>query len=92
MPLLSEDEIRSRMTRLQEWTRSGGEIQRTFEFDSFANAMRFVERVAEAAETADHHPDIDIRYNRVRLALSTHSAGGLTGRDIDLASRIDELA
>ena len=72
-----------------EWTLDGETITRTFTFADFNKAMGFVNRVALAAETADHHPDIDIRWNRVTLALSTHSAGALTDLDRDLAARID---
>jgi 4a-hydroxytetrahydrobiopterin dehydratase len=91
MPLLTEDQIRQRLDALAGWTREGRELRRTFTFATFALAMAFVNRVAELAEAADHHPDIDIRYNRVTLGLSTHSAGGLTSRDMDLAARIDAL-
>ncbi|GGG92554.1 hypothetical protein GCM10011586_04100 [Silvibacterium dinghuense] len=64
---------------------------RNFEFPDFVAAMNFVHAVAEEAEHAGHHPDIDIRYNRVRLALVSHDAGGLTHRDFDLAAAIDAL-
>ena len=64
-------------------------IRRTYQFASFAAAIRFVEFVAQLAEDADHHPDIDIRYNRVTLTLSTHSAGGVTEKDFALARQID---
>lgn len=92
MPLLSEAEILAGLEQLDGWTRSGNEIGRSFEFESFAAAMAFVNRVATAAEEADHHPDIDIRYSRVQLSLSTHSAGGLTEHDLRLAGLIDALA
>jgi 4a-hydroxytetrahydrobiopterin dehydratase len=88
---LDAAEIAQRLGERAEWTRRDDAIERTFEFKDFAAAMRFVDGVAEQAEAADHHPDIDIRYNRVRLSLSTHSAGGLTGKDFALAARIDEL-
>ncbi len=67
------------------------QIERTFEFDDFVDAIDFVDRVAEVAEEEEHHPDIDIRYNKVRLAVSTHSKGGLTELDFNLAERIDTL-
>ena len=92
MALLDETAIEAGLGRLNGWSRNGAEIRRTFEFDSFLPAIAFVNRVADAAESADHHPDIDIRYSRVTLALSTHSAGGLTSRDFDLAAKIDDLA
>lgn len=89
MKRITDEEIRSRLRELPEWRRQGDAIRRTFSFDSFRAAIAFVDRVAELAEAADHHPDIDIRYDRVTLSLSTHSAGGLTTRDMDLARRID---
>lgn len=85
----SEAQIEERLARLEGWQRTGSEIRRTYTFETFPGAIEFVNRVAGLAEAADHHPDIDIRYTRVTLALSTHSAGGLTGRDFDLAERID---
>jgi 4a-hydroxytetrahydrobiopterin dehydratase len=91
MARLSDDEITTGLSRLDGWTRAGNEIAREFRFPSFAAAVTFVNRVADLAEEADHHPDIDIRYDRVRLALSTHSAGGLTARDLRLAARIDAI-
>ena len=90
--VLSGDEIASALRRLPEWSHDGGVIARTFEFSSFADAMKFVNRVAERAEAADHHPDLDIRYNKVRTALATHSAGGITAKDVKLAAEIDVLA
>ena len=89
MPALAEDAISSKLSSVPDWRREGGEIVREFEFQGFGDAIAFVNRVAEVAEAADHHPDIDIRYNRVRLALSTHSEGGLTQKDFALASEID---
>ena len=72
-----------------EWTLEGETISRTFAHRDFKEAMGFVTRVALSSEVADHHPDIDIRWNKVTLVLSTHEAGGLTNRDTDLASEID---
>lgn len=92
MALLDEAAIEAGLGRLGGWTRDGASIRRTFEFASFMPAISFVNRVAEAAEAADHHPDIDVRYSRVTLVLSTHSAGGLTSKDFELAARIDGLA
>jgi 4a-hydroxytetrahydrobiopterin dehydratase len=91
MPLLSDEEIGREMQSVPGWTRDGDAITRTAELATFPAAIAFVNRVAEAAEEADHHPDIDIRYRKVRLELSTHSAGGLTGKDFALAQRIDHL-
>lgn len=89
MPLLDEGEIRHRLGELKDWDRSGDAIHKTYGFDSFPEAIAFVNRIAELAESADHHPDIDIRYDQVSLGLSTHSAGGLTAKDFDLARSID---
>jgi 4a-hydroxytetrahydrobiopterin dehydratase len=73
------------------WSLESGELVRHCTFENFVAAMQFVNAVAELAEGAGHHPDIDIRYNRVRLALVSHDAGGLTERDFDLAAAIDGL-
>ena len=74
------------------WDEADGALEREFRFDDFAQAMAFVNRVAELAESEDHHPDVEIHYNRVTLRWSTHSAGGITDRDRELASRSAELA
>ncbi|MFW5946919.1 MAG: 4a-hydroxytetrahydrobiopterin dehydratase [Gemmatimonadota bacterium] len=91
MALLTDPEIRTRLDALRGWTREGDVIRKTYTLDSFADAIAFVNRIAERAEAADHHPDIDIRYDRVGCALSTHSEGGLTARDFDLAAEIDDV-
>jgi 4a-hydroxytetrahydrobiopterin dehydratase len=88
MDTLSDSEIAGRLDRLPGWERHGDAIRRTFAFADFAGAMAFVHRVAELAEAQDHHPDIDIRYSKVTLSLSTHDAGGLTERDFTLAGKI----
>ena len=89
--LLDEEEIEQRLDELSaDWEREGDEIQKVFEFDDFPSAIKFVTGVAKLADRYDHHPDIDIRYNRVRLALTTHSEGGLTGLDFDLAGDIEQ--
>ena len=72
----------------QAWKQDGNSLVAQFEFKDFAGAMQFVNRVAEMAESANHHPDIDIRWNKVRLVLSTHSEGGITEKDLDLARQI----
>lgn len=74
------------------WDLEGETITKTFDFGDFSGAMGFVTRVALAAEVADHHPDIDIRWNRVTLALSTHSANALTAKDTDLAATVEGFA
>ncbi|HEY8625637.1 MAG TPA: 4a-hydroxytetrahydrobiopterin dehydratase [Solirubrobacteraceae bacterium] len=89
--LLSGDEINARLGDL-DWSLDGKEIVREWEFKDFAAAIAFVDRVAEAAEEANHHPDILLHgWNKVRLALSSHSAGGLTAADFDMAHRLDKL-
>lgn len=91
MTLLDDPEIRSRLDGLQGWTREGDAIRKTYTLDSFPEAIAFVNLIAEVAQKADHHPDIDIRFDRVACTLSTHSAGGLTGKDFDLARQIDAV-
>lgn len=91
MPLLSNDQITREMQSLKGWTLAGDEIKKLFELKDFVHAMGFVGSIALLAEKADHHPDIDIRWNKVTLALSTHSAGGLTEKDFNLARAIDAL-
>jgi len=89
--LLDAKEIKAALKDLPEWELDKKGIERTFEFDDFAEAMDFVNGVAELAEEMEHHPDIDIRYNKVLIALTTHSKGGLTEMDFDLAERIGNL-
>ena len=89
---LTPDERSSLRDAIPSWEMDEETITRTFEFADFAAAMGFVTSVAIAAEAADHHPDIDVRWNRVTLRLSTHSEGALTELDRDLARRIDGLA
>lgn len=88
MTPLGESEIQARLSRVPGWQRRGGEITRTFTFPDFAGSMAFVNRVAGLAEAANHHPDIDIRYAKVTLTLTTHDASGLTERDFALAEAI----
>jgi 4a-hydroxytetrahydrobiopterin dehydratase len=88
--LLDDEEIEQRLDELGDWEREGDEIQKVFEFDDFSVAIEFVNDVARLAERYDHHPDIDIRWNKVRLSMSTHSEGGLTARDFDLAGEIEQ--
>jgi 4a-hydroxytetrahydrobiopterin dehydratase len=88
--LLDDEEIEQRLDELGDWEREGDEIQKVFEFDDFSAAIAFVNDVARLAERYDHHPDIDIRWNKVRLVLSTHSEGGLTSLDFDLAGDIEQ--
>lgn len=89
MALLTPDELSEFTATYPDWELDDNSIVRSFQFAGFAEAMAFVTRVALLAEKADHHPDIDIRWNKVMLRLSTHSEGGLTDKDLDLATRID---
>jgi 4a-hydroxytetrahydrobiopterin dehydratase len=90
--LLSTDEVRAALGGLAGWAGDTDAISRTVEAPSFPAAIRLVVEVAEAAEDADHHPDMDIRWRKVTFTLSTHSEGGVTSKDVALARRIDELA
>jgi 4a-hydroxytetrahydrobiopterin dehydratase len=92
MPLLSDDEIERRLDDLPEWRREGDSITRQFKFGDFTGSVDFVNRIAPPAEEMNHHPDISISWNKVDLTLSTHSEGGLTQNDFELAARIDSLA
>jgi 4a-hydroxytetrahydrobiopterin dehydratase len=89
--VLSAKEIKESLKDLPQWEAEGKAIERTFEFEEFTEAIDFVNGVAELAEEAEHHPDIEIHFNKVRLILSTHSKGGVTDADIDLAEKIDTL-
>ncbi len=90
MTAFSPAEVALHLAALPAWQVEGGELVRTFQFEDFLAALCFVNRVAELAEAAGHHPDIDIRYNRVRLALATHDASGLTAKDFELAAAADK--
>jgi 4a-hydroxytetrahydrobiopterin dehydratase len=91
MPRLDDTAVEEGLRRLPGWERRGSQIVKSFTREDFAHAMVFVNEVAAAAEAAGHHPDIDIRWNKVTLALSSHAEGGLTDRDFQLAARIQEL-
>ena len=92
MPALSPQEVSTHLTALPGWQVVHGELTRTFKFEDFLAALRFVNRVAELAEAASHHPDIDIRYNKVTLKLVTHDEGGLTPKDFSLAVAVEGLS
>ena len=92
MTKLNDDEVRGGLGELAGWERNGDEIVKEYRFDGFGDAVAFVVGVAFRAEKANHHPDLDIRYNRVRVALSTHSEGGITEKDVALARVADGLA
>lgn len=89
--LLSNEDIKDWMKKLPEWDLEKKHIERTFDCDDFSQAIDFVNRVAEIAEENEHHPDLDIRENSVRVKLSTHSEGGLTDLDFEVAEKIDTL-
>ena len=89
--VLSDSEVASRLGSVKGWKKEGKFITRTFGFDHFMDAIAFVNEVAEAAERQEHHPDINIRYTKVKLSIQTHSEGGVTEWDFDLAKAIDVL-
>ena len=91
MAELSPEQIKSALPGVKDWQKQGASITRTCQFKDFVASMKFVNRVAALAESVCHHPDIDIRWNKVTLTLSTHSEGGLTQKDFDLAKNIDAL-
>jgi 4a-hydroxytetrahydrobiopterin dehydratase len=92
MTVLDKREVERRLQGLPGWQRHEDEIRKEYRFGDFRTAVAFVDLVAQAAEAADHHPDIEIKYNRVRMTLSTHSEGGVTEKDIARAARIDAAA
>lgn len=92
MAELTPTEVKAALPAVKEWKKQSAAITRTYQFKDFPGSMAFVNRVAEVAEAANHHPDIDIRWNKVTLTLATHSEGGLTQKDFDLARKIDTLA
>ncbi len=92
MAALSKAEIHEKLKDLREWSHAGKAIHRKFTFKSFMPAIGFVNQIAEAAEKAGHHPDMTIRYSVVEVSLSTHSEGGVTDRDFELARQIDAIA
>lgn len=92
MATLTDEEIRAALADLPGWELGDREITRDYRLDSFAGAISFVVRLSYAAEAANHHPDLDIRYSKVRVTVSTHSEGGVTAKDLDLARTIEGLA
>jgi 4a-hydroxytetrahydrobiopterin dehydratase len=91
MAKLSSAQIKTALPTVPNWKKKGAVIARVYQFKDFPAAMKFVNAVARLAEKAQHHPDIDIRWNKVTLALTTHDAGGLTQKDFDLAAKFDQL-
>lgn len=92
MELLSDSEIDERLTDLQGWERAGDAIRREFDRGDFVGSVEFVRSIVAPAEEMGHHPDLAISWSTVEVTITTHSAGGLTANDFELASRIDELA
>lgn len=92
MPALSPQEAAARVRSLPGWKIESGELVKTFTFQDFLGSIAFVNKIAKAAEDAGHHPDIDIRYSRVKITLTTHDAGGLTEKDFNLGGEIERLA
>lgn len=92
MSALSTADVDSRLKTVPDWNVESGELVRTFQFKDFRGSMAFVNKLADLAEDAGHHPDIDIRYNKVRLSLVTHDQGGLTEKDFALAAKANKLA
>jgi len=92
VPVLSDAELAEALAGLPGWAREGDVIAKTYERPTFPAAIAFVTEIADRAEAANHHPDLDIRYRKVRVALSTHDEGGITEKDVALASEIEALA
>jgi 4a-hydroxytetrahydrobiopterin dehydratase len=91
MPTLSPAKIKTELRSVPDWKKKGSTITRTYDFKDFPGSVKFVNAVARIAEKAWHHPDIDIRWNKVTLALTTHDAGGLTEKDFKLAKQFDRI-
>ena len=92
MTLLSDSEVEARLGGHPGWERAGDAIAKTFERADFVGSVRFVESLVNPAEAMNHHPDIEISWNKVRVTISTHSEGGITAADFELAAKIDALA
>ncbi len=92
MAVLSREAIQAKLKEMQDWSHAGKAIQKKFTFRSFMPAIGFVNKVAEAAEKAGHHPDTTVNFNVVIITLSTHSEGGVTEKDFELAQQLDRIA
>jgi 4a-hydroxytetrahydrobiopterin dehydratase len=92
MPRLSEQEIESRLGELDGWAREGDAIVKEFKLDDFVGSVDFINRLAPVAEEMNHHPDLSVSWNKVKVSITTHSEGGLTENDFELAKSIDPLA
>jgi len=91
MPALTAKQVSHRLKTVPKWSKRAQTILRTFKFEGFLKSIDFVNRIARKAQTSNHHPDIDIRFNKVTLKLATHDAGGITGKDFSLARQCDEV-
>lgn len=92
MTLLEDSQVEVRLAELPGWRRAGDAIEKTFERGDFVGSVKFVDSLVEPAEEMGHHPDLEISWGEVKVSLSTHSEGGLTANDFELAARIDALA
>jgi 4a-hydroxytetrahydrobiopterin dehydratase len=92
MAVLTDSAVQTALGNLPGWKRNGLAIERIFEFKDFKLAIEFVNKIADAAEAANHHPDIDIRYNKVKMSLVSHDSGGVTERDVRMAGEINKIA
>ena len=90
--LLEPDDVRSQLAEIPSWFVDGPSIRRTYDFPDFAAAIRWIDQMAVVAEAMDHHPDVDLRWRRVLVTLTTHSEGGITALDTDLAHRLESKA
>jgi 4a-hydroxytetrahydrobiopterin dehydratase len=88
---LTDSELQTALEKLPGWSANGKAIERNFEFKDFRETMAFANRVAMLAEEANHHPDIEINYNKLKLTLTSHDSGGVTSRDLKMAARINEI-
>jgi 4a-hydroxytetrahydrobiopterin dehydratase len=91
MPALTAKEIKLHLKAVPDWSKRAQTISRTFKFADFLNSIAFVNRIAKCAQKINHHPDIDIRYDKVTLTLTTHNEGGITGKDFSLAKQCDDV-
>jgi 4a-hydroxytetrahydrobiopterin dehydratase len=91
MALMADDEVEARLEDLEGWEHSGDSIRKQFRLDDFVGSVEFVNRLVAPAEDMGHHPDLEISWNKVTVSLSTHSQGGLTEADFDLAARIEAI-
>ena len=91
MAALNDEEINARLGGIDGWERKGDAIEKQFQFDDFTGSVDFVNRITPVANAMNHHPDLAISWNKVTVSLSTHSEGGITGNDFELANKIDRL-